>query len=200
MFGWFFILQPIGRAPRPDLMVTSDQRAMLKEAVWRWRQQNRPIFLGDFWNDGHLAGGCIAGGRYYFHIRANGDISPCVFSPVACGNIFDILEGRSEYHTLRDFVQDHPVFTTFRQEQKKITDRARPCLLIDNPDSFRRICQVEGCRPAKNMPPGYLDGDIARAIEAAAADWERYCATQPASPIPAEPQPAQRPTASAAGG
>lgn len=197
LFGWFFILQPIGRSPRPDLMVTSDQRAMLKEAVWRWRQQNRPIFLGDFWNDGHVAGGCIAGGRYYFHIRANGDISPCVFAPVACGNIFDIIEGRSEYATLRDFVQNHPLFVAYRQEQKKITDRARPCLLIDSPDAFRRITQIEGCRPAKNMPPGYLDGDIAHAIDAAAEDWQRYCATQPASPIPAQPQPVESAAASA---
>jgi hypothetical protein len=165
-------------------MVTAEQRAMLRETVYRWRAEDRPIFLGDFWNDGPLVGGCIAGGRYYFHIYANGDISPCVFSPVACGNIFDIIDGRSPYRSLNDFVQRHPVFLTFRDEQTQITDRARPCLLIDHPEVFRRIAKVAGCCPAKNFPAGYLDGDIARTIDETAEAWARIVPTLP--PLPAE--------------
>jgi MoaA/NifB/PqqE/SkfB family radical SAM enzyme len=190
MFGWFFLLQPIGRSPRVDLMVTAEQRALLRETVYRWRQEDRPIFLGDFWNDGHVAGGCIAGGRYYFHIYANGDISPCVFAPVACGNILDIVEGRSEYESLSDFVQRHPVFRAFRQEQQRVTDRSRPCLLIDHPQAFRRIACVEGCRAAKNMAEGYLDGEIARAIDKAAAEWKALAAALPPLPAVLEAQAA----------
>jgi len=171
LFGWFFLLQPIGRSPRPDLMVTAEQRHMLRETINRWRGENRPIFLGDFWNDGHLSGGCIAGGRYYFHIYANGDISPCVFSPVTCGNIFDIISGRSPYKSLTDFIQRHPVFAAFRLAQAQIDDRNRPCLLIDHPAVFRRICALDGCRPAKNMSEGYLDGPIAKSIDQLAARW-----------------------------
>jgi len=193
LFGWFFLLQPIGRSPRPDLMVTAEQRAMLRDAVHRWRTENRPIFLGDFWNDGHLVGGCIAGGRYYFHIYANGDLSPCVFAPVACGNIFDIINGTSPYRSLREFVQEHPVFAAYRQEQAKIEDRARPCLLIDHPEAFRRICRAEGCRPARNMAPGYLDGEIARAIDAAAREWREYVERLPPLPMEAPPRRAARP-------
>jgi hypothetical protein len=154
-------------------MVTSEQRAMLRETIYRWRAERRPILLGDFWNDGPLVGGCIAGGRYYLHIYANGDISPCVFSPVACGNVFDIIEGRSEYASLSEFVQKHPAFRAFRDEQGKIADRTRPCLLIDHPEAFRRICRAGGCRPAKNMPEGYLDGPIARQIDEVADEWRR---------------------------
>ncbi len=172
LFGWFFLLQPIGRSPRIDLMVTAAQRAMLREAVIRWRRQQRAIFLGDFWNDGYLTGGCIAGGRYYFHIYANGDISPCVFAPVACGNIFDIIAGRSEYSSLSGFVQDHPVFRAFRAAQEQVADRARPCLLIDHPHLFREIARMPQCRPGKNMAEGYLDGEIAAAIDHAARRWE----------------------------
>jgi len=178
LFGWFFLLQPIGRSPRPDLMVTPRQRGLLRETVYRWRAEDRPIFLGDFWNDGHLVGGCIAGGRYYFHIYANGDISPCVFAPIHCGNIFDIIHGRSEYRSLNDFVQRHPVFRAYRREQDAITDRNRPCLLIDHPQAFRRVCQAPGWQPARNMAEGYLDGEIARTIDTAAAEWRRYCATR----------------------
>jgi hypothetical protein len=179
MFGWFFLMQPIGRAPRPELMVTAQQRAVVRQAIMRWRQANLPIFLGDFWNDGPLVGGCIAGGRGYFHIYANGDISPCVFAPVASGNIFDIIAGRSEYASLNDLVQRNPVFVAYRAEQGKIKDRKRPCLLIDHPEAFRRIAGVNGCRPAKNMPAGYLDGEIARAIDLAAAEWRQLAPTLP---------------------
>jgi MoaA/NifB/PqqE/SkfB family radical SAM enzyme len=184
LFGWFFLLQPIGRTPRPDLMVTAEQRALLRETVWRWREENRPIFLGDFWNDGPLTGGCIAGGTYYFHIYGNGEISPCVFAPVSCGNIFDILSGRSEYMSLRDFVQRHPLFRAFREEQRGVTDRARPCLLIDHPEVMRRLVQVGGCRAARNMPAGYLDGEIARTLDWVSAEWAQKAPTLP--PLPAQ--------------
>ena len=193
MFGWFFLMQPIGRAPRPELMVTARQRALLREAIFRWRRADLPIFLGDFWNDGPFVGGCIAGGRYYFHIYANGDISPCVFAPVASGNIFDIIAGRSEYASLKDFVQRNPVFAAFREEQARIKDRRRPCLLIDHPEAFRRIAGVSGCRPAKNMPVGYLDGDIAREIDFAAAEWRQLAPTLPAAVAAEQPTMVGRP-------
>jgi len=172
LFGWFFLLQPIGRSPRVDLMVTADQRAALREAVTRWRRQGRPLFLGDFWNDGPFVDGCIAGGKYYFHIYANGDISPCVFSPIAVGNILDIIEGRSEYSSLDDFVQRHPFFVGYREKQKLISNRAAPCLLIDHPELFRQLCWEVGYRPAKNMPPDYLEGPIAQAIDEVASEWD----------------------------
>lgn len=173
LFGWFFLMHPIGRAPRPDLMVSARQRILLRQTVARWRDEQRPVFLGDFWNDGHLTGGCIAAGKCYFHIYANGDISPCVFTPVAAGNIFDIIRGCSPYRSLDEFIQKNPVFVAFRQEQARITDRNRPCLLIDNPEAFRRVARCDGCKPAKNMPPGYLDGPIARRFDETAAEWQQ---------------------------
>ena len=41
----------------------------------------------DFQNDGEFVGGCIAGGRNYFHINANGDAEPCVFIHYSGANI-----------------------------------------------------------------------------------------------------------------
>ncbi len=197
LFGWFFLMHPIGRSPRPDLMVTAEQRLLMRQTITRWRAESRPIFLGDFWNDGHLVGGCIAGGRCYFHIRANGDISPCVFTPVVAGNVFDIIEGRSPHRSLDDFVQNDPVFVAFRREQGRIQDRDRPCLLIDNPEAFRRIARCDGCRPARNMPPGYLDGAIAAKFDEVAAEWRAV--QMPPLPLELERrrQPRDNPVAAA---
>lgn len=49
----------------------------------------------DFWNDGEFAGGCIAGGRRYLHINANGDMEPCAFIHYSDSNIREktLLEG-----------------------------------------------------------------------------------------------------------
>ena len=43
----------------------------------------------DFWNDGEYVGGCIAGGRNYMHINANGDIEPCAFIHYSDSNIYE---------------------------------------------------------------------------------------------------------------
>ena len=39
----------------------------------------KPLFAMDFQNDAEYVGGCVAGGRRYLHINANGDVDPCVF-------------------------------------------------------------------------------------------------------------------------
>jgi hypothetical protein len=72
----------------------------------------------------------------------------------------------------------------FRAEQDKIADRARPCLMMDHPEAFRRIYQMGHCQPAKNMAPGYLDGEIARALDAVAEEWRRH--VPHLAPLPAD--------------
>jgi MoaA/NifB/PqqE/SkfB family radical SAM enzyme len=171
MFVWYFLLQPIGRSPSTSLMITSDQRARMREQLYGFRASGKPIFIGDFWNDGPFVEGCMAGGKYYFHIYANGDISPCVFAPVACGNMRDILTGKSEYKSLTDFVNRHPFFAAFRVKQHEITDYRAPCLLMDHPEKFRDVCARTPWYPALNMPDGYMNGEIARDLDRASAEW-----------------------------
>ena len=48
-----------------------------KSAIWN---MGRDFFTMDFQNDGEFVGGCIAGGRNYFHINANGDAEPVYLS------------------------------------------------------------------------------------------------------------------------
>jgi hypothetical protein len=42
----------------------------------RSEECNLEFYPMDFQNDGEFVGGCIAGGRNYFHINSNGDAEP----------------------------------------------------------------------------------------------------------------------------
>jgi MoaA/NifB/PqqE/SkfB family radical SAM enzyme len=171
LFGWFFLLQPIGRKPDPSLFVTPEQRLALRERIYKWRKEERPLFIGDFWNDGLITGGCIAAGRGYFHIYADGSISPCVFAPIACENVRNIYDGTSPYKSLSDVVNGHPLFKKFREKQGQIHDQRAPCMLFDHPELIRQVCKEAPWVPGKNMPEGYLDGAIAEALDASSGRW-----------------------------
>ena len=62
----------------------------------------------DFWNDGEYAGGCVAGGRRYLHINANGDIEPCAFIHYSDSNIRE--------KTILEALQS-PLFKAYRAGQ-----------------------------------------------------------------------------------
>ena len=70
----------------PELMASAEQREYMYHQVRKFRK-TKPIFTMDFWNDGEFVGGCIAGGRSYLHINANGDVEPCAFIHYSDANI-----------------------------------------------------------------------------------------------------------------
>ena len=72
----------------------------------------------DFWNDGEYVGGCIAGGRCYCHINANGDIEPCAFIHYSDSNIRE--------KTLLEAYQS-PLFMGYHDNQPWNDNMLRPC-------------------------------------------------------------------------
>ena len=85
-FAWFFTYMPVGKGAVTDLIATAEQREMMYHKIREYRN-TKPLFTIDFWNDGEYVGGCIAGGRSYCHINANGDIEPCAFMHYSDSNI-----------------------------------------------------------------------------------------------------------------
>ncbi len=66
VIGWYFMYMPIGRDPNFGLMLLPEQR----RHMWRRTTEIRatkPIALADFWNDGPVTDGCLAGGRRPAH-------------------------------------------------------------------------------------------------------------------------------------
>lgn len=85
-FMWLFTYMPVGVDAVPELMASSEQREYMYHFV-RAMRDKKPLFTMDFWNDGEYADGCIAGGRRYLHINANGDVEPCAFIHYSDSNI-----------------------------------------------------------------------------------------------------------------
>ena len=91
-FTWYFHYMPVGNDAAPDLLPTKEQREYMYHRVREIRGATggKPIYAMDFQNDGEFVGGCIAGGRNYCHINANGDVEPCVFIHYSSANIREV--------------------------------------------------------------------------------------------------------------
>lgn len=133
-FCWLFTYMPVGNAAVPELMVTADQRRFMYEQVRIFRE-TKPIFTMDFWNDGEYAEGCVAGGRFYLHINANGDMEPCAFIHYSDSNIREktLLEGLQS-----------PLFMAYHDGQPWNENHLRPCPLLDNPEKLVAAVEQSG--------------------------------------------------------
>jgi len=160
-FGWYFIYIPKGRKPDVNLVPTPEQRIRLRDFVWRMRNE-RPIFIGDFWNDGPWVGGCIAGARKYFHIRADGKITPCVFADFSIGHIKEDFYDKGK--TLKDVIQ-HPAFRFIREKQLEIENKCTPCCIIDNPTILREVVEKFNLEPALPGEEEVIKGKTAEFLD-----------------------------------
>lgn len=154
-FGWFFIYLPIGREPNLDLMPTPEQRDRLRQKTLEIRR-TRPIFVADFWDDGPLTGGCMAGGRLYAHINNRGDVEPCVFTHFAVDNIHQ--------KSLKEALNS-PFFRAIRARQPYGENVLRPCMIIDHPRVLREVVSQCGARSTDGGGEALLK-DKAAALDA----------------------------------
>lgn len=162
IYGWSFHYIPIGSNPDFSLMLRPDQRIAMAERV-RYIRENKPILVADFWNDGELTHGCIAGGRRYFHINARGDVEPCAFVHFAADNI----KGKPLKEVLRN-----PLFKAYQEHQPFSDNMLRPCPLIDHPEMLRSMVDKTDVLPTHEGADTILYGDPARQIDGIAAAWK----------------------------
>lgn len=146
-FGWLFTYIPVGNSAIPELMATAEQRAFLYYQVRKFRS-TKPIFTMDFWNDGEYVNGCIAGGRCYLHINANGDIDPCAFVHYSDSNIKE--------KTLLEALQS-PLFMEYRHRQPFNENRLRVCPLLDNPGVLSKMVHASGAKSTDLESPEDVD-------------------------------------------
>lgn len=130
-FAWFFTYMPVGKGAVTELMATAEQREMMYHKIREYRK-TKPIFTVDFWNDGEYVGGCVAGGRRYLHINANGDIEPCAFVHYSDSNIRE----KSLLEAYRS-----PLFMGYHDNQPWNENMLRPCPVLDNPGRLTEVVE-----------------------------------------------------------
>ncbi|MCE5256714.1 MAG: radical SAM protein [Spirochaetaceae bacterium] len=160
-FGWYFTYMPLGQDARLDLLATPDDREFMYHQVRKSREK-RPLFLIDFWNDGEFSGGCIAGGRSYLHINADGDVEPCAFIHYSGANIHDM----SLLDTLKQ-----PLFKEYANNQPFNENMLRPCPLLDNQGKLQAMVERSGAHSTQ-LPIGEDVAALTEKCRTAADAWE----------------------------
>lgn len=160
-FAWFFTYMPVGVDAVPELMVSAEQRKFMYEKIRDWRS-TKPLFTMDFWNDGEYAGGCIAGGRSYLHINANGDIEPCAFIHYADSNI--------RTHKLLEAYKN-PLFMQYHRNQPFNENMLRPCPLLDNDGKLAEMIDACGAHSTDLQNPEDVH-DLCAKCSRTAACWQ----------------------------
>ncbi|MCR5582180.1 MAG: radical SAM protein [Eggerthellaceae bacterium] len=159
-FCWFFSYMPVGAGADKSLITQPEQREHMYDVVRGFRT-TKPLFTLDFFNDGEYVGGCIAGGRRYLHINANGDMDPCVFMHYSDTNIRDysLLEGLKR-----------PLFMAYHNNQPFNENMLRPCPVLDNPGRLTKIVEETDAHSTEILQPEDVHVYSDRCVEVA-AEW-----------------------------
>lgn len=163
-FGFYFNYMPIGHDADKDLIPSPAQRKYMYYWIRRVRngKTGKPMFIFDFQDDGEFVGGCIAGGRNYFHINSRGDMEPCVFIHFADSNIHT--------HTLLEGLKN-PLFTEYRKGQPFNDNHLRPCPMLENPDKLREIVKKSGAKSTDLIVEEDVD-TLCRKCDEFAYEWK----------------------------
>ncbi len=145
-YGFYFHLMPVGNNAAVELMPTLEQRKYMIERIRSIRTEESDIefFPMDFQNDGEFVGGCIAGGRNYFHINSNGDAEPCVFIHFSNCNIKD--------HSILEMLQS-PLFMAYHEGQPFNRNHLRPCPMLENPQLLKEMVHKTGAHQTNEESP-----------------------------------------------
>ena len=143
LFVWFFHYMPTGNDAVVELMPNPQQREKMYHKIREYRS-TKAIFSMDFQNDAQYVGGCIAGGRRYLHINANGDVEPCVFIHYSSANIKEV----SLLEALKQ-----PLFMAYRDHQPFNNNHLRPCPMLENPEILQEMVEQTGAKSTDLQSP-----------------------------------------------
>lgn len=137
--AWYFHYMPVGKDAAPELLLTPDHREYMLHRIREIRSMDggKPIMTIDFQNDGQYMNGCIAGGKNYLHINANGDVEPCVFIHYSSANIRDV--------SLKEALAQ-PLFMAYKDNQPFNENHLRPCPMLENPQYLREMVKASGAK------------------------------------------------------
>lgn len=142
-FIWYFHYMPVGNDAAPELLPNPEQREYVYRRIRKLRAE-QPLFAMDFQNDAEFVGGCIAGGKRYLHINANGDADPCVFIHYSNANLREC--------TLLEALQS-PIFMAYHDNMPFNDNMLRPCPMLENPEFIQKMVEETGAHSTDPMSP-----------------------------------------------
>ena len=163
-FGLYFHYMPVGTGALPSLMPSPEQRVKIYNKLRSVRstgEGSKPFFVMDFQNDGEFVGGCIAGGRNYFHINSAGDMEPCVFVHYSDSNI------RSK--TILEALKS-PLFMAYYHSQPFNDNHLRPCPMLENPEKLREMVNQTAAKSTDMISKETVD-ELCSKCDDYAAKW-----------------------------
>ena len=159
-FIWYFHYMPVGNDAAPELLPNPEQREAVYHRI-RHLRATKPLFAMDFQNDAEYVGGCIAGGKRYLHINANGDVDPCVFIHYSNANIREC--------TLLEALQS-PIFMAYHDNMPFNDNMLRPCPMLENPEQLRKMVTDCGAHSTDPMSPETVE-HLCSKCDQYAAHW-----------------------------
>ena len=160
-FIWYFHYMPVGNDASPELLPTPEQRQYIYHKIRDDYRHRKPLFIMDFQTDGASVGGCIAGGRRFLHINANGDCDPCVFIHYSDSNIRE----KTLLETLTS-----PLFMAYHDGQPFNENHLRPCPMLENPEKIREIIARTGAHSTDLQSPESVE-HLTEKTEPYARNW-----------------------------
>ena len=146
-FIWYFHYMQVGNDAAPELLPNPKQRETVYHRI-RHLRATKPLFAMDFQNDAEYVGGCIAGGKRYLHINANGDVDPCVFVHYSNANIREC--------TLLEALQS-PIFMAYHDNMPFNDNMLQPCPMLENPERLRKMVAETGAHSTDPQSPETAD-------------------------------------------
>lgn len=165
-YAMYFHYMPVGNEASLELLPTPEQRMYIKDRIREIRklENGEGLFTMDFQNDGEFVGGCIAGGRNYFHINANGDAEPCVFIHYSGANI--------RTHSLLEILKQ-PLFMAYHNNQPFNENHLRPCPMLENPEILQRLVNETGAKSTDLQSPETVE-QLCTKCEEYARNWKPH--------------------------
>ena len=160
-FIWYFHYMPVGNDAVPELLPTPEQREIVINRIRDYRNR-KPMFAMDFQNDAEYVGGCIAGGKKYLHINANGDVDPCVFIHYSNVNIRE--------KSLLECLQS-PLFMAYHDNMPCNDNMYRPCPMLENPEFIQKMVHESGAHSTDLESPESVEHLTSKTV-AYAENWK----------------------------
>ena len=118
------------------LAPTDTEREYLMQEIQRLRRERPEMVYIAFPGDEKSSGGCVAGGRGFFHINSHGGAEPCPFSPYSDVNIRN--------GSLRDALHS-PLFRALQEGDILLDDHKGGCVLYEKRELVEAIIAEAEC-------------------------------------------------------